>query len=152
MSRLHSTFIALVLAAATATGLFAAVHSVRLGQKVSATHPTSVSARDIASRRAKLARWSRSLHRALAKRPPALPKLPKFAPVQVPQAPTPATAPAAAATPAAPPVTYVRPKPVVTYRHAATPTTSTTTTWSDDGGSDDGGGGGGDGYGSGGGD
>jgi hypothetical protein len=145
MSRLHSTFVALVLSAAAAAGLFAVVHSARLGQTVSATHRASVSAREIASRRAKLARWSRSLHHALAKRPPALPKLPKFAPVQAPQASpsTPPAAPVAAATPTTPSVTYVRPKPVVKYQHApqpATATTSTTATWSDDGGSDDGGG------------
>jgi len=122
MPRLHSTFIAFVLGAAAAAGLFAAVHTVRLGQAAAATRPATVPAHVIAVRRAKLARWSRSLEHALAKRPPALPKLPKYAPVQIPAAPAAApvyTAPAApAAAAAAPAVTYKRAPTVVKYRHA----------------------------------
>lgn len=138
MSRLHSTFVALVLAAVAAAGLFAAVKTVRLGQRVSAQTPAHAT-RDLASRQAKLTRWSESLHKQLAKRPPALPKLPTYAPVQAP----PATAASPSATrvaAASPPVKYVRPKPVVKYRHASAPTTTTTSTqpsWSDDDGSDD---------------
>jgi hypothetical protein len=138
MSRLHSTLVALVLGAAAAAGLFAAVHTVRLGQKVSAPKPA---APEIASRQAKLARWSRSLREARAKHPPTLPKLPRFAPVQT--AATPVAAPA-------PQVTYVRPQPVVKYQRASRSTQTTTTTatrssWSDDGGRSDDGTGGGDG-------
>jgi hypothetical protein len=137
MSRLHATFVALVLAAVATAGLFAAVKTVRLGQRVSAQRPASAS-RDIASRQAKLTRWSHSLRQELAKRPPALPKLPTFAPVQ----PPPAAAAAPAATPvtvAAPKVKYVRPRPVVKYRHAPPPTTtgSTQPAWSGDDESDD---------------
>jgi len=142
MSRIHSTVIALVIGAAATIGMYAAVHTVQLGQKVSA--PT-VPAHAVASRQAKLDAWSRSLHAALAKRPPALPKLPHFAPVQAP--PAPASAPPVAAAKAQPHVTYVRAPTVVKYKHAVTPPTTTTTTtttpsWSDDGsgdGSDDGG-------------
>ena len=148
MSRIHSTLIALVIGAAATAGLYAAVHTVQLGQKAAAP---SVSAHDLASRQAKLAAWSRSLHATLAKRPPALPKLPHFAPV--------AAQPLRrrAVETAQPPVTYVQAPTVVKYKHAPAPTTTTTTTsWSDDesgddgsdddGGSDDGGGdsGGGD--------
>ena len=140
MSRLHSTLLALVLGAAAIAGLFAAVQTVRLGQKTSAQTSTRAAARDLAFRQARLTRWSRSLQEARAKRPPALPKIPKFAPVESP----PATAsPVAQTAPTAPPkVTYARRQTVVEYRHATgSPSTATTSAaWSDDGGqSDDGG-------------
>jgi hypothetical protein len=132
MSRLHSTFVALVLGAAASAGLFAGVHTVRLGQKTSPAASTN-SAQQIASRQAKLARWSQSLRDARAKHPPALPKIPKFAPV-----PAASAAPAAAQAAAAPPVRYVRPRAVVKYRHASkSPQTTTATQWSDDGSGSD---------------
>lgn len=136
MSRLHSTLVALVLGAAAAGGLFATVRTVRLGQKTAAPQPLPIT-RELASKQAKLARWSRTLERARATHPPALPKLPKFAPVRTPPAP------AVPVTAAAPPVRYVRAQPVVKYRHAAKPHTSTGSSQpasSDDGTSDDGGG------------
>ncbi|HUZ16417.1 MAG TPA: hypothetical protein VMU72_09615 [Gaiellaceae bacterium] len=136
MSRIHSTLIALVICAAATAGLYAAVHTVRLGQKAPAP---SVSAQQVALRQAKLAAWSRSLHATLVKRPPALPKLPHFAPVAVQPAPAPSAAPAPA------PVTYVRAPTVVKYKHATAGTKTTTTTgWSDDGSGGNGGGDGGD--------
>lgn len=138
MSRLHSTFVAFVLGGAAATGLFAMVRTVRLGQKVAAPHPALI-AEQLAAREAKLARWTRSLEQARAKHPPPLPKIPKFAPVHV----APAAPPAAPATASAPQTTYVRPRAVVTYRHAAAPHTSTGSSKpssSDDGRSDGGGG------------
>jgi len=136
MPRLHSTLVALVLGAATTAGLFAAFQTVRLGQSASVrAKPSPVSARSIAVRQAKLARWSKSLREARAKQPPALPKLPKLAPVQIPQAATAAVA-ASAPMPAASTVqrTYSRPKPVVTYQRASTPATTTSSqpSWSDD--------------------
>ncbi len=155
MSRLHSTLIALVLASVAAAGVFAGVKTVRLGQKVSAPeHP--VAARELALRQAKLDRWSRSLRAEQAKHPPALPRVPTFAPVSSPQAATPAASSAAPpSSPAAPPVKYVRPRPVVKYQRSAGKSTTTATptqqTWSDDdgatespGSSDDGGPAGGD--------
>jgi hypothetical protein len=142
MSRLHSTLIAIVLGTATAAGLFAAVRTVRLGQTVtSSPATTSAVAKQIQSRQAKLARWSHSLERARKKHPPALPKVPKFAPVQVPKAP-PATPIAAgtAAPAAAPPA---KAPTVVKYVHA--PATATTTTsqssWAGDGSEQEDGGG-----------
>jgi uncharacterized membrane protein YgcG len=131
MSRLHSTLVAFVIGAAAATGLFAMVRTVRLGQTVAVPKPALI-AREIAARRAKLARWSRNLERARAKHPPALPEIPPAAPP---------AAPVAAATPK---VTSVRPRAVVTYRHASAAHTSTGSSKpssSDDGRSDDGGGG-----------
>lgn len=145
MSRLHSTLIALVLGSVAVAGVFAGVKTVRLGQKVPAsTHP--VAARELAFRQARLDRWSRTLRAEQAKRPPALPKVPTFAPVSSPQ-------PAASA---ASQVRFVRPKPAVEYQRAAgqSPAAGTTTqqAWSDDDGSaessdssDDGGSTGGDG-------
>ena len=127
MNRIHSTLIALVVAVAAAVGAYAAVHTVRLGQKAPAP---SVSRHAVAVRQAKLVAWRRSLEAALAKRPPTLPKLPHFAPV-------PAPAPAAPNVVAAPPpVTYVQALPVVHYRHE--PSTYPATSGSgDDGPSDD---------------
>ena len=119
MNRIHSTVIAFVIGAVATAGLYAGVHTVRLGQKVPAP---IVSAQDLASRHAKLAAWRHSLDVALAKRPPALPKLPHFAPVP--------TAP--------PPVTYVQAPTLVKYKHAPA-TTTTPTSSSDDGSGDDGG-------------
>jgi hypothetical protein len=130
MTRIHSTLIALVLGAAAAAGLYAAVHTVRLGQK---TPASSVSRHDLAARQAKLSAWGRSLEVALRKRPPALPKLPHFAPV----APRQLVAPQTVAT-AQPPVTYVHAPTVVRYEHAPAPTTTTTATaGTDDEPSDD---------------
>jgi hypothetical protein len=138
MARIHSTLIAFVLGAAATAGLYAAVHTVRLGQQAAAP---SVSTRDVALRQAKLAAWRHSLDAALAKRPPALPKLPHFAPVPVRPAPPPSVATAP------PPVTYVQAPTVVEYKRApAAKTTKSTKSWSDDGSSGDDGGdsGGGD--------
>jgi len=126
MSRLHSTLLALALGAVAAAGLFAAVQTVRLGQRVAATKP-AVPARQLASRQAKLVRWSQSLRRERAKRPPELPKLPKFAPVAAPAV---SAAPTAAVAAAPAPVKYVRPKPVVKYKRASQPATTTTTSQS----------------------
>lgn len=136
MSRLHSTLVAFVLGVAAATGLFAIGRTVRLGQTVAAPKPALI-ARELAARRAKLTRWSHSLQQARAKHPPALPKIPKFAPVHIP----PAAPPAASAAAATSQVTSVRPRAVVTYRHASAPHTSTGSSKpssSDDGRSDGG--------------
>lgn len=137
MSRLHTTLVALVLGAATAAGLFAAVRTVQLGQKTSAPETAPLAARDLASRQAKLDRWSMSLRQQRAKQPPALPKLPKFAPVKT--SPPVAAAPAASPAAAAPQVSYVRPT-VVKYRHASASKSMTSSHASrsgDDGTSDD---------------
>ncbi len=138
MTRIHSTLIALVIGAAATAGLYAAIHTVQLGQKAATP---SISARELASRQAKLVAWRRSLAAARTKKPPALPKLPHFAPVAA------QPAPAVPAATAQPKVTYVQAPTVVKYTHATTsPATTTTGSWSDDGsgGGDDGGDNGGD--------
>ena len=123
MNRIHSTLVAVVIGAAATAGLYASVRTAQLGQQ---TADPAASVRDLASRQAKLGAWGRSLEAALAKRPPALPKLPHFAPVQAPAPVPPAQT--------GPPVTYVQAPPVVKYEHepssaAAAPPTE----WSDDG-------------------
>lgn len=147
MSRLHSTLIALLLGAAAVSGAYAATRTVRLGATAATTQVATAPARELAARRAKLLRWSRSLARERAKRPPALPRVPHLPPVQVPVS-APVVAPAVA--PSA--VTYAQAPPVVRYKRAASPPPTTTTGssslgddgsgQSDDGGGDDGGGGG----------
>ena len=131
MSRIHSTLIALLIGAAATAGLYAAVHTAQLGQKAPAQ---SVSSHILASRQAKLVAWRHSLDAVRSKRPPALPKLPHFAPVRTQPAPAPSvvTAPP-------PPVTYVQAPTVVKYEHAPAPTTTTSTASSteDESGDDD---------------
>ena len=130
MNRIHSTLIALVVAGAAAAGTYAAVHTVRLGQKAPAP---PVSRHAVAARQAKLAAWHRSLEAALTKRPPKLPKLPHFAPVPTPPP---------AVVVAQPHVAYVQAPPVVKYRHTPSPRTSSSGAGDDNSG--DGGDGGGD--------
>jgi hypothetical protein len=131
MSRIHSTLIALLIGAAATAGLYAAVRTAQLGQK---TPAPSVSPHVLASRQAKLVAWRHSLDATRAKRPPALPKLPHFAPVRA----QPAPAPAPSVAPAPTPVTYVQAPTVVKYEHSPAPTTTTSTTsWKDDGSGDD---------------
>ena len=73
MKRVHTLFIALMLGAAAAAGLFAATRTVDIGQAAS---PKPAPAQTLAARAAKLDRMERSLQKALAKRPPKLPKVP----------------------------------------------------------------------------
>lgn len=139
MSRIHATLIALVISAGATGVVYAGVATAHLGQ---ASAASTVPAKQLAARQAKLAAWRHSLKAALAKRPPALPKLPHFAPVHVQAAAAPAAPVVAAVAPHAtvkPHVTYVKPPPVVKYEPAPATTTTTTTTtssWSDDGDDD----------------
>lgn len=126
MTRIHSILIALVVCAAATAGLYAATKTAQLGQKAAAP---SISQRDLASRQAKLVAWHRSLVAARTRRPPALPKLPHFAPA--PARPAPVAA-------APPRVTYVQAPAIVKFEHQpATPTTPETSSWSDAESSDD---------------
>src|SRR4051812_14437872 len=117
MTRIHSTLIALVIGAAATAGLYAATKTVHLGQTAAAP---SVSAHELAARRAKLGAWRRSLLAARAKRPPALPKLPHFPPVLARAV---GSLPPVAAQPQ---VTYVQAPEVVRYEHAPPAPTTTT--------------------------
>jgi len=129
MRRMHVTAISLLLGGCVVAGTAAALRSVRLGAGAAAARAVRVPDAVVAARRARLDRWSAELEKARSRRPPALPRIPKFAPVAIPTPParpvadtTPdaatANAPSASAAPAQPAVTYVRPPPVVTYRQA----------------------------------
>ena len=85
MHRLHAVVISLLLAGAAVAGASAAFRTVSLGP--TAAKPATVPERVVAARRAKLDRWSAQLEHARASRPPALPKVPRFAPVVVPTVP-----------------------------------------------------------------
>lgn len=75
MKRSHALLLALMLGAAAIAAAFAVVTTTSLG--MSATRPSAVSDAQIAARNAKLDRAEAALRRALEKKPPGLPKLPK---------------------------------------------------------------------------
>src|SRR5579864_5697291 len=119
MNRLHLTLVAGLLAAAAVLGTVAATHTVSLG----AAH-TGAGNTNVVTRTRQLQRFEASLHRALAKKPPALPAVP--------------AAHAGGASAPAPRVIYRRPPAIVIVHH---------THHGDDGGETEaagGGGGGGD--------
>lgn len=74
MKRIHTLVIALVLGAAAAAGLVAATRTVDVG--AAEAHPQLSESR-IAARTARLDRLERSLQKALARRPPKLPRVPE---------------------------------------------------------------------------
>jgi hypothetical protein len=108
MARKHAVFVSVFLGAAIAAGAFAALRTAHLGQASATTATSKSSLAQLLKRERLLDRQQVALERALAKRPPRLPKLPRFKP----QPPAPAAAPAAA-----PAVRYVRPAPVVVVKH-----------------------------------
>jgi hypothetical protein len=136
MHRLHAVVISLLLAGAAVAGASAAFRTVSLGP--TAAKPATVPERVVAARRAKLDRWSAQLEHARASRPPALPKVPRFAPVVVPTVPATQLAVRSASAPrpparteAAPPkqaVTYVQAPPKIQYVQPPAAPAQTTTT------------------------
>jgi hypothetical protein len=122
MNKLHITIVAGLLAGAAVLGTFAAGHTVSLG----AAH-TKASNGNVLTRAKQLNRFEASLQKALAKKPPALPAVPKASAAQQ-----------SGAASAQPRVIYQRPPAIVVVRH----------THHGDDGADreaaDGGGGGGD--------
>ena len=155
MSRLHGLIVSLLLAGGVTAGALAATRTIHLGQAAAATPKVADSV--VVSRRAQLDTFETSLHKADAAKPPALPKIPKFAPVTIPTvppppapvrtaAPAPQPAPAKPAAPkvnhvtklaavapqAEPPVEYVQPPPVVQYQQAPTPPAASTGSHEDD--------------------
>jgi hypothetical protein len=102
MHKLHITLVAGLLTAAAVLGTFAATHTISLG----ATHTRTTNA-NVLARAKQLSRFEASLHRALAKKPPALPAVPTTPAVRQ----QPGTAPQ-------PRVIYRRPPAIVVVRHA----------------------------------
>jgi hypothetical protein len=74
VKRRHILFIALMLGAAAAAGVLAATRTVDVGRAASTPR---VSDEAVAAGSAKLDRMERSLRRALERRPPKLPRVPK---------------------------------------------------------------------------
>jgi len=101
MNKLHITIVAGLLAATAVLGTFAAGHTVSLG----AAH-TKASNGNVLTRSKQLSRFEASLRKALAKKPPALPAVPKASAVQQ-----------AGAASAQPRVIYQRPPAIVVVRH-----------------------------------
>jgi hypothetical protein len=111
MARKHAFLIAVFLGLAAAIGAFAAINTARLGAPQAKAVSAQSQSAQLQRRSRLLNRQAASLRRALAKRPPKLPKVPTFA-----QAATPSSAQAAVAA-AAPRVQYVRPAPVIVIKH-----------------------------------
>jgi hypothetical protein len=115
VQRRHRVWIALLLGAAAAVGVMAVSRTVQLAgasQADAARVPASV----VARRAHRLDLAEVSLRRALLRRPPRLPAVPRFndpapAPVRAAPAPTMAAAPQR--------VVYVRPPPRVVHVHRA---------------------------------
>jgi hypothetical protein len=95
MNKLHITIVAGLLAGAAVLGTFAAGHTVSLG----AAH-TKASNGNVLTRSKQLNRFEASLQKALAKKPPALPAVPK------------------ASVAGSPRVIYQRPPAIVVVRHS----------------------------------
>jgi hypothetical protein len=111
MASKHAFFIALVLGLAAVFGGLAAIKTSALGQPQASVSTSSQSAALLRRGRI-LDRQEAALRRALAKRPPKLPRVPTFA--------SPPTAAAAGSRLAsAPSVRYVRPAPIVVTRHSS---------------------------------
>ena len=104
MSKPQITIVAALLAAAAVLGAVAMTHTVSLGAAQARTSDAKLLARA-----KQLDRFEASLRRALARTPPALPKIPKAEAAAAQQA-----GPSA---PAAPPVVYQRPPAIVVVRH-----------------------------------
>jgi uncharacterized membrane protein YgcG len=161
MRRLHAIAIALLLGAGIAAGAAASLETVHLGTAAAAT-PATVPDQTIATRRATLARWSASLQKARAAHPPALPEVPRYAPVQIPTmpalpaveaaapptptttversvAPAPATTSTGTTTTEPAQATYVQPPPIVQYRQAPAVTTPATSSGESESEASDGG-------------
>jgi hypothetical protein len=117
MKTLKLTIAGGLFAAAAVLGTIAVTRTVSLGP----AHNTRASDATALARARKLNHFEASLQRALAKKPPALPPIPKT--LVAAQHPAPVTAqqsaPVAAQQPAAPQprVVYRRPPPIVVVRH-----------------------------------
>jgi len=101
MNKLHITIVAGLLAAAAVLGTFAAGRTVSLG----AAHKKASNG-NVLTRSKQLNRFEASLQKALAKKPPALPAVPKASAARQPGAAS-----------AQPRVIYQRPPAIVVVRH-----------------------------------
>ena len=93
MSRTHGLAISVLLALCIAAGASATLSTLRLGAR--ASKPAVARAQALARRAKQLDAWQASLDRALRSRPPALPRVPHYAPVARIAPPGPLVLPAA---------------------------------------------------------
>jgi hypothetical protein len=114
MARKHALIVAFALGLAAAVGAVAAIKTAALGQAQAKASNTPSRSAQLLRRTRVLDRQEAALRRALGKRPPKLPSVPRFAPVAAPISASPAAVPTAA-----PRVQYVRPAPVVVVKHRA---------------------------------
>src|SRR5579864_2011427 len=100
MRRKHALAISVLLAGCLVAGAAAAMKTVRLG--AAAARPPHVADTLVAAQRARLDRFAATLKNARNAQPPALPRVPRYAPVVIPavqsarilaSAPTPAPTP-----------------------------------------------------------
>jgi hypothetical protein len=85
MRRPYAFAISLLLGGGIAAGAAASLRTAHLG--AAPATPATLPDRTVAHRRAKLATWSASLQKARKAKPPALPRVPRYAPVQIPTMP-----------------------------------------------------------------
>jgi hypothetical protein len=85
MRSTHRIIVAAALAVSAAAGTAAATRTVHLGADTRDAAPISAAA--LAAQKAKLAAADQSIDRALAARPPALPRVPRFHPLGNPRVP-----------------------------------------------------------------
>jgi hypothetical protein len=104
MAHKHVLFVSLMLGLAVAAGTLAAVRTTRAGGASAST--AKVSSGSLAQRGRALDRVEASLHKALTRRPPKLPRVPSY--------PAAGTGPAAAAPPR---IQFVRPAPILVITH-----------------------------------
>jgi len=104
MARKHVLLVSLMLGLAIAIGTLAAVRTTQAGKP--STTAVKVSSGSLAQRSRALDRVQASLHKALSRRPPTLPRAPAHASA--------GTGPAVAAPPR---IEYVRPAPIVVTKH-----------------------------------
>lgn len=104
MARKHVLLVSLMLGLAIAIGTLAAVRTTQAGKP--STTAAKVSSGSLVQRSRALDRVQASLHKALSRRPPKLPRVPSSA-----------SAGAGPAIAAAPRIQYVRPAPIVVTKH-----------------------------------
>ena len=82
MNRVHALVVSVVLGTAGVAGAVATTRTMHLG--AASASPAQVDRSALRTRTRRLDTWSKALARTLAKRPPALPAMPRFAPVAIP--------------------------------------------------------------------
>ncbi len=107
MNKFHVLIASLILGLAAIFGVAAATKTTGLGAAATHAQTGKVSQSTIAARQHKLDRVQIALRRALADKPPALPRVPTVPP-----------APRVSAAPMVQRTVYTRPAPVVVIRHS----------------------------------